>query len=393
MEAPRQPLADFRILDLTWWGVGPYCTFLCALMGAECIKVESARQGSETHRREPRRHELNTNKLSITLNLKEPQGVALLKQLAANSDALVENFSAGVLERLGLGYAALRRWNPSIVVVSLSAHGATGPERHGKGLAAIFGALGGASYIGGYEDGPPMELRLPADLASATAFCFALLTGLYRARKSGKGCYIDGASREVMGASIGEVLLDASVNGRDQTRQGNDRPLLAPHNLYRCAGKDHWIAIAVGDQAEWEALCAAAGKQAWLRDVRFADQLSRWKHRREIDALVEEWTRRHDVAQAVETLQRCGVPAAACSNAQDLLGEPHLWERGLFVHTQNEREEPYVLTGGPWRFSETPWNVHRRPPQMGEHNKHVFQDIIGLDEGAFKDLTRQGVLT
>ncbi|MBI4307484.1 MAG: CoA transferase [Chloroflexi bacterium] len=377
---------------MTWWGVGPYCTFLCALMGAECIKIESATRGAESMRRQPRLHEMNVNKLGIALNLKDPRSLGLFKRLVAVSDALVENFSPGVLPRLGLGYAELRRWNPSLVVASLSAHGAAGPESQGKGLAAIFGAAGGASFVTGYHDGPPVELRLSADLASGTAFCFALLSAVYHARAYGQGFYLDGASREVVSACIGEVLLDASVNGRDQGRAGNDSPLMAPHNLYRCQGEGRWIALAVGNQAEWEALCAALGKQEWLRDARFADQLSRWERRAEIDALVEEWTRRQDAAQAVDMLQRCGVPATLCCNAQELLGDPHLWERGLFVHTQDEEGHPYTMTGGPWRFSETPWNVYRRPPTLGEHNQHIFLDILGVDKGLYEDLVRQGAI-
>ena len=393
MVTQQQPMSGFRILDMTWWGVGPYCTFLCALMGAECLKIESATRGPEFMRRQARMHELNVNKLGVTLNLKHPKTLELVKRLVAVSDAVVENFSPGVLARLGLGYSELRKCNPSIVLASLSAHGATGPERNGKGLAAIFGAVGGASFITGYEDGPPVELRLSADLAAGTAFCYALLSALYYAKTRGQGLYIDGASREVMSATIGEVLMDAEVNHRDQRRQGNDRPSMAPHNVYRCAGEDRWVSIAVSCQDEWEALCEAIGKREWRTDPRFVDQTSRWLHKEDLDVLLSEWTRRQDAATAAETMQRRGVPATECCNARDLLGDAHLWERGLFVHTQDEDGGAYVMTGGPWRFSQTPWSITSRPPKMGEHNEHVLVDLLGIDRPSFEELVRQKALT
>ncbi|MBI4308305.1 MAG: CoA transferase [Chloroflexi bacterium] len=383
---------SFRIIDMTWHGVGPYCTFLCTLMGAECIKVESRTRKADSLRRHPFHHELNVNKLSATLNLKDARSLHLFKQLVAISDAVVENFSPGALARLGLDFAELRKWNPSIVVASMSAHGASGPESHGKGLAAIFGAAGGASFVTGYEDGPPVEARLPADLASGTAFCFALLTALYHAKACGQAVYVDGASREVMSTCIGETLLDALVNSRNQGRRGNDHPIMAPHNAYPCAGRGRWITIAVSHQREWEALCSALDKQEWQEDPRFADQVSRWRHRRILDTLVGEWTRNQDAAAAVETLQRNGVPATVSFNAQDLRGDPHLSERGLFVDTEDEEGNPYFMTGGPWRFLETSWKVYRRPPKVGEHNRYVFCDLLAMPETLFEELVRDGVI-
>ena len=398
------PLRGVRIVDFSWMGVGPYCTMLCSWMGAECIKIESSTRPGvyrgpdlnllETQTGTPRNsmNELNVNKLSACINLKHEDGIQLVKQLIAKSDVVAENFRSGVIDRLGLGYSELRKVNPSVILVSMSAHGAFGPETGGRGLAAIFGALAGASHMTGYEDGPPVELRLPADLISGTTFCFALLSALHHAKKTGAGMWIDCSSREVVSSFVGEALLDAMVNGHDQPRRGNRDTIMAPHNVYPCVEPDRWISIAVANREEWEALCNAAGLEEWLNDDRFTDQLLRWKNQDTIDARLEEWSRQLTAEDAMTVLQEAGVPATASYSVQDLLADPHLHDRGVFEEAAEENGKPYIMMGLPWKLSQTVPEPPSRPPEMGEQNHYVFQELLGMGDNEVQDLVSRGVI-
>ena len=400
------PLSGVRIIEFTWIGVGPYCTFLCSLMGAECIRIETTtrpihyRGAANIVDRDPDTgrpvttplDQLNVNKLSATINLKHREGIELVKRLATVSDVVAENFQAGVMDRLGLGYRDLQQVNPALVMISMSSHGATGPEKHGKGLAAVFGALGGTSHLSGYEDGPPAELRLSADLISGTAACFALLSGLHHTRMTGAGHWIDCSSREVMASFVGEALLDAMVNGRDQPRMGNRDPHMAPHNVYPCAEPGGWISVAVGLEDEWRALCRVVGHEEWLTDGRFADAFLRWRNQEALDAEMARWSRGRSAHQAMAALQGAGVSATMSYSAQDLLADPHLHDRGVFHAAGDQDGAPYIMMGLPWKFSRTEPEALTRPPRIGEHNRYVFQEVLGMGDAEVEELVRRGVI-
>ena len=398
------PLSGVRIIDFTWMGVGPTCTLLCSWMGAECIKIETASRpmysrGAQRKAPDPKSgapadslNQLNVNKLSACINLKHEEGVELVKSLVAISHVVAENFQAGVMDRLGLGYGELEKVNPAIIMLSMSAHGAVGPETEGKGLAAVFGALGGAGHISGYENGPPVETRLSADLVSGTTACFALLTALYNARKTGAGTWIDLSSREVISSFVGETLLDAMVNRRDQHRRGNRHTAMAPHDVFPCSEPGGWISVAVSNQSEWEALCKVAGAEELLKDDRFGDGYLRWKNQDELDGKLREWTTRHTSDDAMNILQGAGVPATACFNARDLLDDPHLRDRGVFQRATDEDGVPNIMMGLPWQCSLTVPRAPTRPPNVGEQNDYVFRELLAMGETEMQEMVDRGII-
>ena len=400
------PLSGVRIIEFTWIGVGPYCTFLCSLMGAECIRIETGtrpiyyRGPASQMERDPVTgrilttplNQFNVNKLSACIDLKEKHGLELVKELVAISDVVAENFQPGVMDRLGLGYSEVKKVNPAAVMVSMSSHGATGPERDGKGLAAVFGALGGASHITGFEDGPPVELRLSTDLVSGTMSCFALLGALHRARKTGEGAWLDCSSREVVSSFIGEALLDAIVNKRDQPRQGNRDTIMAPHDVFPCDEADSWISIAVSTQEEWEGLCRVLGADDWLKDPRYGDGFLRWKNQDSMNGRIREWTSRQHSHDAMAMLQAAGVPATVSYNAQEILTDLHLHDRDSFLPAADEDGEPYVMMGLPWKLSKAVAQAPTRPPTIGEHNQYVFEKILGMGGDDVRELVRKGVI-
>lgn len=404
----KLPLEGIRIADLTWAGVGPYCTMFLSYLGAECLKVESTQVpgyfGRVAPQERARYHrmslsvgaastdDLHLNKLSGTFNLKHPQGLELAKRLIAISDVVIENFRGGVIDHMGLGYEVVRRVNPAIVMVSISANGNVGPERDGAGFAPIFAALGGASYITGYEGGPPVELRLPSDYISGTMATFATLVGLYRAKATGKGVYVDCANRETLSSFIGEILLDAAMNGRDAGPRGNEDDIMAPHNVYRCEGDDKWVSIAVKTDEEWKALCHATGHPEWMEDQRFSDRYLRWKHRGELDQLIAGWTKGFTHREVMKVLQKAGVAAAPSYSAEDLLTDEHLLERGKFITVENLEGKQLLTFGMPWNFSHTPLKVYKKAPNIGENNGYIFGELLGLSPEDVARLQQERVL-
>jgi benzylsuccinate CoA-transferase BbsF subunit len=385
----RTPLEGVRVLDFTWQASGPFCTRLLALMGAEVIKVES-RARPDIHRRPhpvygreevPSYEELLAHKKSVTLNLKHPEAVELARRLAAVSDVVVENFRPGVMDRLGLGYEALRSVRPDIIMVSCSAAGQTGPERLYAGYAPIFAALGGLGFITGYEDGPPVELRNHMDHAVGLVACFATLAALLYQKRTGRGLHVDVSSREVATWFLGEVVLDYTMNGRVGCRRGNRDEAMAPHNVYPCRGEDRWVSIAVGTDAEWEALCRAMGRPDLAQDPRFSDGYLRHKNQEELDEIIAAWTRRHDAWEVAERLQAAGVAAMVSVTAAELVSDPHLKARGAFLDVKGPDGQSRPAVGLPWRFSETDWQAASWPPELGAHNREVLGGLLGLSEG------------
>ena len=407
-EATALPLQGVRVLDFTWVWAGPYATMLLALLGAQVIKIES--QGRLDIMRRmivwplfapvplmipPNQgmafNSINMNKLGVTINLEHAEGINLVKRLVSVSDVLLENMRAGTLERIGLGYDELRQVNPKIIVLSSSARGATGPESHYAGYATVHHAVGGASYITGYPDGPPSTTFGDVDLLNATASAFAVIAALNHRANTGEGQFIDFSQCEGVSSLIGEVFLDYEMNGRSPGRQGNADELMAPHSVYRCWGIDRWLAIAVGTDEEFAALARAIGQPELATDPRFADAASRKKNEAELDQIISEWTRARDRDFAANTLAREGIAAAPSRDALDLFHDPHLRARGAFVEIDHAELGPRQFVGPPWKMSGCEVEA-QHAPLLGEHNDFVMRELLGLDEAEVVDLQREGVI-
>jgi len=398
-------LQGMRVADFTWVWAGSYATMLLALLGAEVIKVESHQRPDMTRtftfstgqvfadlNRSTAFNDLNLNKLSVTLNLSHPKGVELAKRIVSVSDAAAENMRPGIMEKLGLGYSALREVKPDIVYLSSSACGARGPERHHVGYAPTFAALGGLSHITGYPDAEPASLRGPIDLRSATAAAFALMAGLYHHQRTGRGQYIDFSSWESIAFLIGEVFLDLEMNGRARSRNGNRDQHMAPHNCYPCRGDDKWVSIAVSTDEEWQALRQTMGNPDWASDPKFADPMGRWQHQEELDRLVARWTSQRTHYEATEALQRAGVAAAPSLSGLELLRDAHSRERGMFLEMEHPEIGKRIVVAPPWKLSPTPARVNRPSPLLGEHNEYVFGELLGMSRDEMERLQEERVI-
>lgn len=409
------PLAGIRILDFTWAWAGPHGTLLLALLGAEVIKVESRQRLDHTRVRSlmagpvlasPDHSiiftDLNVGKLSVSLDLKQPRAVEIARRIAGVCDVVTENMRPGILERLGLGYEDLRAVKPDIVMVSSSAVGATEPERTYVGYAPTFAALGGLSSITGFPNGVPSPLSGAVDLRVGTTCALAVLVALYHHRRTGEGQYVDVSSTEAVSALIGGVFMEYAMNGRVPTRDGNRDRAMAPHNCYPCQPgeggslseeRGRWVSIAVGSDEEWRALCGGLGERGLEDDPRFADVVSRWRHREELDDIISAWTGGRTAEEAAETLQRAGVAAMPVLDGAALAQDPHLRERGVLERVEHPVIGSRLMLGAPWRLSDTPAAIHRPSPCLGEHNSYVLGQLLGMADEEIEELVREGVVT
>ena len=281
-----KPLAGIRIADFTLHAAGPFCTHILSQLGAECSKVESAARPDIFRKPHPvygrmgpaSFDQVASNKLSVRINLKDAQGVALAKKLVGVSDLVCESFRPGVMERLGLGYAELFAMKPSVVMVSVSSSGQIGPDSHFAGYAPLFGAWGALGYLTGYEDGPPVEMRHVMDHSVGMNAAMAAVAAVYRLRRTGIGGHIDVSAREVACSLVGEALLFAAAGG-EPTRIGNDHLRMAPHGVFRTRDEDRWLSIAVRSDDEWQTLVKLMNAPDLLSDPRFQTASNRHRHR------------------------------------------------------------------------------------------------------------------
>ena len=398
-------LAGIRIADFSWAWAGSYATELLAFLGAEVIKIESMRRPDHTRIRAFTTGQLfesldqsyvfnhiNLNKTSIRINLSKAKGIDLAKRLVGMSDVVAQNMRPGVMDRLGLGYEALKEVKSDIIYLSSSTRGSSGPEKGYAGYAPNFGALGGISYITGYENGPPSYMRGEMDLLSAITGTFAVLAANHHRLETGEGQHIDLSSSEAINSLIGEILVDYTMNGRVQSPQGNQDEIMAPHNCYRCKGEDKWVSIAISDEEEWGAFCKAMGHPPWSAEQRFSTALDRWENQEEMDGFIEKWTTNYTHYEVMEILQNAGVAGIPSFNAEELMNDPHLAERNCWQEVDHPVMGKQAVVAPPWRLSDTPARITGPAPLFGEHSLSVFQELLGLSSEEIAGLEEEEVI-
>ena len=384
------PLAGIRVADFTHMVAGPYGTMQLAYFGAEVIKIESRARPDTWRIREGNKDveaslpfaDHNRNKLSVTANLKTAEGRELARRIIAESDVVVENFSVGVMDRLGLGYEELRALKPDIVMIRLQGLGTTGPRKDYVTWGPSLMPFSGMTWLWNHPDGgaPVGSQTSYPDYIVSIHMAFVLMAALHHRANTGEGQFIDIAQGEVTASLIGPALLDGLVNGRAAEPVGNRGRAGAPHGCYPCAGDDAWCAISVGDDAEWQRFCAATGNGVTLRDERFATAAGRRANAEELDALVSGWTRRLSPREVMETLQAHGVTAGMVSDGTTLVTDLHLRSRGSVVEHDHPRQGRLTLPGIVMKLSETPGTIRRHAPLLGQDTHAVLNGLLGLTD-------------
>lgn len=387
-----KPLSNIRIADFTVHNAGPFCTHLLSQLGAEVIKIESAVRPDAFRKPHPvygrmgpaTFDQVASNKLSVRINLKKEEGVALAKRIVAVSDVAAESFRPGVVERLGLGYEDLRAVKPDIVVLAVSSSGQTGPDRHFAGYAPLFGAWGGLGELTGWADGPPVEMRHVMDHTVGMNAAVAVMAALHRRRATGEGALVDVSAREVASSLLGEALLLAAAGAQVQ-RTGNDHPRMSPHGVYPAAGEDRWLSIAVGTEEERHALRKLIGAPAEAGGS--GNQADRLPHEVPASAGTQElsneaisaWTRDRDANAAAEQLQAVGVAAHASWTTPEIAADPHLRERRAIVEVAEPDGTLRAAVGVPMRLSKgEEIGIARGTPRLGEHEDYVYGELLGM---------------
>jgi crotonobetainyl-CoA:carnitine CoA-transferase CaiB-like acyl-CoA transferase len=391
--ATRQPmLAGLRMADLTQQYAGPLGTELLAYYGMEVIKIETATIPSKE--REAAVHAcMNRAKLGCTLNLRNAEGKELFKQFVAKSDVVVDNFSSGVLERLGFSYEVLQRINPGIVQVVMPGWGLTGPLKSWVAWGWQLLAYTGIMRLWGYPDSP-METRCKIawpDRVGSVTMALGVLAALEYQARTGKGQFIEAGMLEAQGAMLGPAILDYTVNGNEWDAMGYREILgepYAPYGCYPCRGDDNWIIIACASDEEWQSLVKLIGKSSWAAEPKFATKNGRKEHRDELDRKLSEWTRKYTAKQVFRLCQEGGVAAGIPSSGEDLFHDIHLRARGHIVETEGQPWGKITHHGLPGIPSLSAASAARPAPWIGAHNSQVFGEILSLSPERIEELQK-----
>jgi crotonobetainyl-CoA:carnitine CoA-transferase CaiB-like acyl-CoA transferase len=392
-----------RILDFSWVGVGPAAVRFFADYGADVLHVESAARPDLLRFMPPVKNGIpgidrsayfanyNTNKYGITLDLKNRRGLEVAKSLVAWSDVVVESFSPGVMDRLGLGYEALKAIKRDVIMASSSQLGENGPLAHFRGYGTQAAGLAGFWSVTGYEEGEPSGLYgAYCDFIAHTYLSIAIIMALEQKRQTGQGQFIDQSQVESSVHFLAPALMNYNLNGEVARPQGNHDPNAAPHNAYPCEGEDCWCAIAVFTDRQWQALKEVMGYPPWASEERFATLCARKKHEVELDSLIDDWTGKYEAHHLMTILQKAGVPAGIVARAEDLHKDPQLAHRKHFSIVDHAIIGSYPCDAPAFRFSIANPRVRMPSPCLGEHNEFVVTKMLSFSNEEFLRLKTTG---
>ena len=383
----KAPLAGVRVVDFSQVVAGPYATMMLADMGAEVVKIERAGHGDDLRRTLPYQgregHEdyfnaLNRSKKSVALNLKEAAHREIALKLMARADVVVENFSPGTVDRLGVGWEAAHALNPKLVYCSLSGFGQTGPYRSRLALDPIIQAISGMMSVTGFPDGQPTMVGAPlADVIAGMFAAYSIVNALRLVTDHDGGQYIDLSMLDALLAAVGTRMGETLQAGIAPPRLGNGNPIRVPANTYRTAD-DSYITVMVHDQGQWKPFCVALDAVEWIDDPRFSSMPLRAQNRREVDELVAQRFAQHGYGHWAARLDEYRIPYARVNDYAQALQDPQVAHRGLLREVDHPKSGKITLVGPPWRMSVTQTEI-RPPPVLGEHTAEVLHDWLGIN--------------
>jgi crotonobetainyl-CoA:carnitine CoA-transferase CaiB-like acyl-CoA transferase len=413
-QAARLPLAGLRVVDISNVFSLPYAAGLLTDLGAEVIKVEGPGRidttrggnfssmyadnepGEDPWNRTAAYNLLNRGKKSITLDLRQPAGQEVLRDLIGVSDILAENFTPRVMRGWGLDYPNAIKLNPKLIMLSCSGYGRAGPYASYPGQATTMEATHGLTHITGYRGEVPMKAGQSfVDFLASWALVMGTTLGVRYLNRFGKGVWIDVAMYQLGCYMVSDSILDWEANGRMSERIGNRHPWLAPQGCYRCAGDDDWCVVSIHDDEEWAGLCRTIGKPELAGDPRYASNDVRMRNHDEIDTIITAWTQGVSKFDAMHKLQAAGVRAGAVFDARDMHLDPHAKARGMLEKVKFPPERGIgerSIVGRPWRLSGLPLSVRGPAPSLGQHNQEVIQGILGYDDARYAELEQANVV-
>ena len=402
----KDALAQVRVVEFGGYAAGPCISKYLANFGAEVIHVESAQHPDGFRLQYPPFKDghvgvnrsgcfafFNDSKYGVTLNLKHPEGVKLAYRLAEWADIVIENMRPGVIERLGLGYETLREHKPDLIMLATSNMGQTGPHAAHPGFGSQLSSLAGFTHLTGEPDGPPHLLYGPyIDFIAVAYGGIAVLAALDHRRRTGEGVFIDLSQYETGLQFISTALLDYSANGVVANRNGNRDQAAAPHGCFPCRD-GQWCVISCWDDEEWRRFCSAAGREAWIIDLRFATLPKRKENERELNELIAEWTRDQDAVGVMSLLQSSGVHAGVVNTMRDLFSDPQIAFRNIWQEREHSELGRHNYRMVSYQLSETPGGIRQPAPCLGQDNERVFLEWLDLSRTEYQELQEQGVFS
>jgi crotonobetainyl-CoA:carnitine CoA-transferase CaiB-like acyl-CoA transferase len=393
------PLAGLRVIELGTLIAGPFCGQLLGDFGAEVIKVEPPGQGDpmrvwgreQAHGKSLWWPVVARNKKAITLDLRQPDGQELLKSLVGKADFLIENFRPGTMEKWGLGWRELSAVNPRLIMIRVSGYGQTGPYSRHAGFGAIGEAMGGLRYVVGDPSTPPSRMGISiGDSLAATFASLGALSALHHRHVTGRGQMVDSAIYEAVLNMMESLVTEYDKTGFVRERTGAILPKVAPSNVY--ATQDGLVLIAANQDAVFGRLAQVMGQPELAQDPRYASHGARGTNQKELDTLVERWTRTRTTHDALAALHEHGVPAGLIYRAPEMLEDPHFKAREAIVSVPHPDFGELAMQNVAPKLSETPGSIRSPSPEIGQHNDEVYLDLLQLDPGRYDDLRSRNVI-
>ena len=381
MSGASLALDGIRVLDLSRVLAGPFCAMLLGDLGAEVIKVEDTATGDESRTWPPHKDGesaaflvINRNKRDITLDLKQAEGVEALRRLAGHADVLIENFRTGTMESFGVGYDSLAAMNPGLIYCAISAFGRTGPRAEGAGYEALMQAFSGIMSITGEPDGPPVRCGVSfLDLATGIFCAFGIVSALLQRQRTRLGQRVEASLLETAVGLLSYHAEGYLLTGAIPKALGSSHPSLSPYRNFRCRD-DQWVFIAGANDRLWGRLAAALGVEWMATDPRFAVNVERVKHRRELEAVLEGAIGGHDREPLLKLLEEAGVPATPVNTVDQVMNDPQTAARQLIERIVHPRLGEIPVVGTPLKFSAMRPGVRRPAPLQGEHTDEVLAE-------------------
>ena len=396
----KKALDGLRVIDMTHNQAGPACTQILAWLGAEVIKLEEPGKGdvARTNMRDKDSVSLfflilNSSKKSLTLNLKTDEGKELFKKVIESSDVLVENFSPGALERLGLGYDVLSKVNEKLIYATIKGFGTYGPYSGFKSFEPIAQAMGGAMCATGFPENPPTYVW-PAigDSGTGMHMAIGILAAIQQRHTTGKGQEVEVSMQDSVANIMRISLRDHQRLGGVQKRTGNQLGRNVPGSTYPCSpgGPNDYIYI-FAQQQMWSSFAKAIDRPDIIDDPRYATAENRWENRDTLNPIIEGWTRQRTKYEAMQILGDAGVPSGACQDTGEVLEDPHLKERDMILDINYPPRGNYKTVGCPIKLSDSAAQIER-PPFLGEHSETVLEDLCGIDKEQFSKFHKNGIV-
>ena len=392
------PLQGIRVADFGQVIAAPVTAQMLGWLGAEVILVETESRfttrvwppfadGEFGIDRSGGFNLVNNNKLSCSLDLRDPGALELAKGIIGVSDVLVENYATGVLDRLGLGYDEVKRLRPDIVYMSLGAFGRSGSFKDLTGFHSVINLFSGLAAVTGYPGSHPRIMGGLIPDAFAGCYCvLAVLEALYHRSRTGEGQFIEVSMTEALTGMIPEAVMEYSLTGQEQQKTGNRDGRKAPHNVFRCLGEEKWVAISVETDEQFRALAHASSNAGWDNDPRFDTSAARLENQDALEELIRLWTAGLEVGEVVAALQAVGVPSAPVSDSAEVLADTHLLERGFVTPLEHPVAGTRPVLSIPWATDGRRVDGLRPAPTFGQHNQWVLKELLQVSDGEYERL-------